>query len=99
MRPGIEASLRGKFSELPPDAVDTIVDIAEAGYRHGLEGFYFHGHYSSDADWVYGIGDTINRLETRLGFDSGEVFDVYTGQHGEGLADGGHLNDDDEAAA
>jgi hypothetical protein len=98
MRPGTEASLREQFSDLPPDAVDTIVNIAEAGYRHGLEGFYFNGDYSSDADWVYGTGDTINRLETRLCFDFGEVLDVYCGQHGEGLDDGGHLDGDDAAA-
>ncbi len=74
-------------------------DIWEVGYDHGHRGYYPDGDYSSDADWCYGTGAAIGGLETRLGIDDGSVFDLYTQGHGEGLNDGGHLNDDDEQAS
>ncbi len=79
------AELEGLFSPITPDQLDTLEAVQEAGKSHGLAGYYPDGDYSSDADWVYGIGATITALEEALGDDGGSVFDVYMAAHGEHL--------------
>jgi hypothetical protein len=57
----------------------------EAGYLHGLAGWYRDADYSSDAEWVYGIGATINESESAWGDDCGSLFEAYTTGHAAGL--------------
>lgn len=66
------------------------LDVCEAGYSHGLEGWYPDGEYGSDADFVYGTGDKIAQLEVRLDqcgicTDDGPVFELYREAHSLGL--------------
>lgn len=83
---GLNASISA-HRELAAEALD----ICEAGYSHGLDGWYSDGEFASDADWVYGIGDRITQLEVILGqfgicTDDGPVFEVYREAHSLGLA-------------
>lgn len=64
-----------------------ILDIGEVGYYHGKQGWYPNGDYSSDADWCYGTGEAINKLELQLEIDDGSIFDFYIDAHGQGLTD------------
>lgn len=64
---------------------DQIFDLTLVGYEHGVKGYYPDGDYSSDADWCYGTGDAINKLETELGIDDGEIMNLYTEAHAKGL--------------
>lgn len=78
------------------DYAAAVMSICEAGYRHGLQGFYPDGEYGSDADWCNGLGVNINELERALKCDAGEVMDFYVEAHLRGLADGGHVDEDEE---
>lgn len=62
-----------------------IFAIREAGYRHGARGWYPNGDFSSDADWVYGVGSEIQKVEEALGIDDDSVFDEYLEAHSDGL--------------
>lgn len=62
--------------------------VQAAGWAHGLAGYYPDGDYSSDADWCYGTGAEIHRLEESLDDEMmGDVFKLYTDAHAEGLAE------------
>lgn len=79
------------FAGDPPltDAhLDTLEAIQEAGADHGAQGYYPDGDFSSDADWCYGVGDLITRLEAELEIDDGTVFDLYLEAHSESFNDG-----------
>lgn len=73
---------------LTSDQLDTLEAIQAAGAEHGRQGFYPDGDFSSDADWVNGIGELISRLETELEIDDGAVFDLYSEAHSEAFSDG-----------
>lgn len=68
-----------------------VLEVCEAGYHFGLQGMYPDGEFGSDADWVYGTGDTIKNLEFRLenagvNTDDGPVFEMFREAHSVGLA-------------
>lgn len=74
------------YFDCDADMAETIMGIQQAGLDHGEAGYYPDGDFSSDADWVYGVGEKIRRAEFALDDDSGDVFDLYREAHSEGLA-------------
>lgn len=68
--------------------LDTLEAIQAAAKDHGEQGFYPDGDFSSDADWCYGVGDLINRLEAELEIDDGSIFELYQEIHSENFEDG-----------
>lgn len=89
--------LKAQFS-VPPECttlpqltethLDTLEAIQAAGADHGRQGFYPDSDFGSDADWCYGVGELINRLETELDIDDGSVFELYSEAHSESFQDG-----------
>lgn len=77
-----------EFFECDETTLESLLGVQAAGERHGRVGFYPDGDFSSDADWCYGVGAEITRLENSLGCDSGEVFDLYCAAHSEGFVRG-----------
>lgn len=67
------------------EQAERLFEIQETGERHGRNGWYPDGDYSSDADWCYGVGARIQKLEEELGIDDNSVFDVYMDAHQEAL--------------
>jgi hypothetical protein len=65
---------------LDGEGAETFAHAYATGVLHGVRGWYPEGDYSSDADWVYGIGDLIMRQEDDT------IFDVYQAGHAAGLA-------------
>jgi hypothetical protein len=68
-----------------------VLEVCEAGYSFGLQGMYPDSEFGSDADFVYGTGDTIQNLEFRLenagvNTDDGPVFEMFREAHSVGLA-------------
>lgn len=59
-----------------------------AGREHGRQGFYPEGDFSSDADWVNGVGAQIARLESLLEIEDGQAFDLYSEAHSFYFRDG-----------
>lgn len=76
------AQLAEFFAPVTDDQLASLEVVQAAGKAHGEAGFYPDGDFGSDADWCYGVGATINRLETELDCDGGEVFDLYVEAHG-----------------
>jgi hypothetical protein len=70
------------FAPVTEDQLDSLEVVQAAGKAHGEAGYYPDADFSSDADWCYGVGATIDRLESELECDGGEVFDLYTAAHG-----------------
>jgi hypothetical protein len=85
-----ELGIADKPADIREIAAETL-DVCEAGYHFGLQGMYPDGEFGSDADWVYGPGETIQKLELRLEnsgvcVDDGPVFDMFREAHSAGLA-------------
>jgi len=76
------------FGPLTDDQADRIEAVQDAGKRHGQAGYYPDGDFSSDADWCYGVGAEIDRLETELDVDDGSIGYLYQEAHGEHFQDG-----------
>lgn len=76
--------LRKEFEPINDEQLERLMTIQEAGARHGNKGWYPNCDYSSDADWVYGVGAAINKLDSELGIDDG-CFEVYLQAHQEAL--------------
>lgn len=76
--------LREQFS-CDHETACELMELAETGFRHGGQGWYPDGDFSSDADWCYGPGERIQKLEMRLEVDDDSVFDVYFQAHAAGL--------------
>lgn len=72
-------------SEEDKQTLFDLLMVQKAGARHGMLGWYRDGDYSSDADWVYGVGARIQALESVLGDDDGSVFAIYQDAHSESL--------------
>ena len=82
---GLDASISVQ-REIAAEALD----ICEAGYSQGTDGWYPDGEFGSDADFVYGTGDRIVQLEVRLDqcgicTDDGPVFELFREAHSCGL--------------
>ena len=82
---GLDVSI-AEQRELAAEALD----VCEAGYSQGLDGWYSDSEFASDADWIYGTGDRITQLEVRLDrfgicTDDGPVFEIYREAHSCGL--------------
>jgi len=84
-KPNFAELARDAFPGWTVDVVETIASIGERGYEHGLAGWYKEGDYSSDADYCYGVGAEIQRLEDEHGIDDGAVHDFFVECHGQGL--------------
>ena len=85
-----ELGIADKPADIREIAAETL-DVCEAGYYFGLNGQYPDGEFGSDADFVYGTGDTIKNLEFRLEnagvcTDDGPVFELFREAHSCGLA-------------
>lgn len=89
-------SLQG-FFECDSETAAEILDLCEAGYAWGLEGYWPEGDYSSDADWCYGPGESIQKIELRLDIDDGSVFDKFQEAHSTGLSEREESEDTTEA--
>lgn len=75
-------------TDLTEDHIDLLEQIQAAGKRHGENGWYPDGNFSSDADWCYGVGRTIRDLEETLNIDDGSIHDLYSEAHSEAFSDG-----------
>jgi hypothetical protein len=71
--------------------LNEIIDLCNRGYKWGMRGYWQNGDYSSDADWVYGPGANIQKLEDKLEIDDGWVFDRFLNAHSLGLVAGGFI--------
>ena len=85
-----ELGIQDSPADVREIAVETL-DVCEAGYHFGLQGMYPDSEFGSDADFVYGIGDTIKNLEFRLEnagvcVDDGPIFEMFREAHSVGLA-------------
>lgn len=87
-RDDLEQHLGFDFDTLTEEQLDTLEAIQAAGIAHGEAGYYPDGDFSSDADWCYGIGELINRIEIELDIDDGSVFELYSEAHSEAFSDG-----------
>ncbi len=83
----------GATGDLREIAVEAL-DLCEAAYSWGLRGWWPNQDFSSDADWVYGPGESILKLEIRLDCDDDPVFLSFQEAHSLGLIDGGHGDDE-----
>lgn len=73
--------------ECDDDIAWQLLGLQEAGFRHGRKGWYPDSDFSSDADWVYGVGASIRHLEELLNDDDGSVFELYSEAHSVGFRD------------
>lgn len=62
-----------------------LVEIQSIGKEHGRLGYYPNSDFSSDADWVYGVGAMIQALEEELNDESGDIFSLYSDAHSRAL--------------
>lgn len=74
-----------EYFECDSEMADRIFQVQTRGFAHGVRGWYFNGDYSSDADWCYGVGAEIQRIEDSLGIEDGGVFEFYSEAHSRGL--------------
>lgn len=63
------------------EVLDRLRGLQIRGAEHGKLGWYPDGDFSSDADWVYGLGAEIQKLEDQLEIEDGQVFDLYSDAH------------------
>ena len=75
------------------NTLNEIIDLCNRGYEWGKQGWWQDGDYSSDADWVYGPGANIQKLEDKLDIDDGWVFEKFSNAHSQGLFDGGLIGE------
>lgn len=68
------------------ELLDRLRMLQVAGCQHGKAGYYPEGDFSSDADWCYGPGAEIDRLESQLDIEDGQVFDLYCDAHSSFIA-------------
>lgn len=85
-------SIKTKFSCNNETACE-IMDVCESGYSFGIQGYWPDQEFSSDADFVYGTGGLIQKLEFLLEIDDGSIFDMFQEAHSTGLQDAGHIED------
>ena len=76
------AEIRENFESDGP-TTEQLEAVQAAGKRHGEKGWYGDSDFSSDADWCYGIGAEIQRLEQKLDIDDDSVYRLYADAHGE----------------
>jgi len=62
-----------------------LLDVQADGARHGAAGWYADGDFSSDADWVYGVGARIRALEEELSVSDDSIFELYRESHAAAL--------------
>jgi hypothetical protein len=74
--------------EIAKGCLTQLRHVQLTGAQHGKDGMYPDGEFGSDADWVYGIGATIQALETELDIDDGAVFELYREAHSAFYRDG-----------
>ena len=84
-KPDFDKLAREAFPRWTDDVLEAIAYIGERGYTFGLSGWYKEGDYGSDADYVYGVGAMVQKLEAQLGVDDGAIHDFFVECHGEGL--------------
>lgn len=70
-----------------------LAEVQEAGRRHGEAGWYRGGDFSSDADWVNGVGAEIQALEELLDVQDDCIFELYYNAHGEALPEEPEVSD------
>lgn len=85
-----ESDLRIRAQEAFPgcmdDVLEQLVSIGLRGYEQGRAGWYKEGDFSSDADFCYGVGAEIAKVEEALGTADDAVSAFYQRAHSEGLA-------------
>ncbi len=84
---GVNVDSIVRFFDCDHETAAEILDLCEAGYSWGLEGYWPEGDFSSDADWCYGPGASIQELEMQLDVDDGSVFDYFMVAHSTGLSE------------
>jgi hypothetical protein len=65
--------------------LNEIIDLCNRGYEWGRKGYWPDLDYSSDADWCYGPGANIQKLEGKLDIDDAWIFEQFINAHGCGL--------------